>query len=234
MFRDGRKAVAQPLERPPEQHRRSLKDWTVHSRSTALQALRYSRFVAVMKRALPLAAAVIVASVVAYSVMPRRADKMQLAWQQTGLLRHDLTMTKPRLSGTDEKGNPFVVTAASAVQDPVNRHRATLRDVDADMQFEGSKWLNATATLGLFDMDAGTLKLTGGIALYTDTGYELHTNSADVNIRKNTFEGNEKVTGQGPLGSLAADRFHFDRLKKQVKLDGHVRMVMYPKKAHRR
>jgi len=235
MARDafGREAVAQPLTPPQDAaagHRRG--DWAARTRSTALDALRYTWFVAVMKRALPIAAAAILASVIAYSVIPRHQDRVSLTYQQLGRLKNDLAMTKPRLSGTDTKGNPFVITAEAAVQDSSNRHRATLKHVDADMQFDGANWMNATAENGFFDMDAGTLKLSGGIALFTDTGYELHTNSADVDLKTNVFQGQEKVTGHGPLGAISADRFHFDRFKKHVTLSGHVHMTMYPKAAH--
>jgi lipopolysaccharide export system protein LptC len=234
MTRDGfgREAVAQPLA-PPAAAEHRLRDWTARTRSTALQALRYSRFVGVMKRALPIGAVAILAAVIAYSVVPRHQDRFSLINQRMGNLRNDLAMTRPRLTGTDARGNPFVITAEAAIQDPDNRHRATLKQVQADMQFDGSRWLNASADAGLFDMDAGTLKLGGGIALYTDSGYELHTQSADADLKKNIFEGHEKVAGHGPLGSLSADRFQIDRLKRHLKLNGHVRMIMYPNKARR-
>ena len=235
MTRDafGREAVAQPLTAPqavtPDRQRG---DWAARTRSTALDALRYTRFVAVMKRALPVGAAAILASVVAYSVIPRHQDRLPLGYQRIGTLKNDLAMTRPRLSGTDAKGNPFVITAQAAVQDPVNRNRATLQHVDADMEFDGTNWMNATAENGLVDKEAGTLKLSGGIALFTDSGYELHTNSADVDLKTNVFQGHEKVVGHGPLGALSADSFHFDRLKRHVTLSGHVHMTMYPKAAH--
>ncbi len=208
-----------------------LRDWTDRTRSTAMQALRYTRFVAFMKRTLPLAAAVIVAAVVAYSVVPRHPEGVSLGYQRMGKLRNDLAMLKPRLTGTDSKGNPFVITADAAIQDPVNRHRATLKQVEADLQLDKQQWLNASAKAGFFDMDAGTLKLNGDIAVYTDSGYELHTQSADVDLKKNIFQGTDAVTGHGPLGWLRADRFWIDRLNKHMKLRGHVHMVMHPKKS---
>jgi lipopolysaccharide export system protein LptC len=238
MTRDGfgRKAVVQPLL-PPEAAARAehpLRDWTERTRSTALQALRYTRFVAFMKGALPIAAAAIVAAVVAYSVVPRHPEGVSLAYQRMATLHNDLAMIKPRLTGTDAKGNPFVITADAAIQDPADRHRATLKQVQADVQLDGQHWLNASADGGLFDMDAGTLKLNGGIALYTDSGYELHTQSADVDLKKNIFQGHDAVTGHGPLGSLRADSFLIERVQRHMKLDGHVRGVMYPNKAKRR
>jgi lipopolysaccharide export system protein LptC len=237
MTRDrfGREALAQPLV-PPEttamEH--PLRDWTDRTRTTALQALRYTRFVGFMKRALPIAALAIVAAVVAYSLAPRHQERVSLSYQRMGTLSNDLAMIKPRLTGTDAKGNPFVITAEAAIQDPANRHRATLKQVQADVQLEGERWLNASADTGLFDMDAGTLKLSGGIAVYTDSGYELHSQSADADLKNNIFQGHEKVAGHGPLGSLGADRFRIDRLKKHVTLNGHVHGIMYPHEAKRR
>ena len=41
-------------------------DWSARARSTALEALRYTRFVGVMKRLLPLAPSLIIAAVLAF------------------------------------------------------------------------------------------------------------------------------------------------------------------------
>jgi len=233
--RESRKAVAQPMPPSgPPPSRTSIRDWSARQRLNAVEALRYSRFVLFMKGVLPIAAVVVLASVIAYSVMPRHQDRMSVAMKSAGLVKNDLTMTKASFTGTDEKGNHFTVTAAEAVQDPKNRHRAELSQVQADMELDNSNWLNASAGRGQIDVDAGMLKLSGGISVYTDTGYELHTPSADVYIRKNFLEGQEKVTGHGPLGQLSADRFQFDRLKKIVKLSGHVHMRMYPNKAKKK
>jgi lipopolysaccharide export system protein LptC len=159
-----------------------------------------------------------------------------VAVKQTDNLARDLTMTKSSFTGTDEKGNPFKITAAEVIQDPTakNRTRAELKQIDADMQFEDKSWINATAAHGWIDGDASLLKLDGGIAVFTDNGYQLHTKSATAHIKANTLEGYEGVTGHGPTGQFSADRFHFDRAKKQVRLSGHVHMILYPQKAKRR
>jgi lipopolysaccharide export system protein LptC len=225
-------ASAEPLAAEPAP-RKPGRDWSARQRLSAGQAVRYSRFVMLMKRLLPILAVALVASVIAYSLIPRAQDRFSVTMQKSDRLSGDLTMTKPRFTGTDAKGNPFTVTAEEAVQDPKNQHRASLRQVQADLQLDKGTWLNASAGQGDFDMDAGTLKLKGGIALFTDSGYELHTASADVYIKSNLLEGGEKVAGQGPLGKLSADSFRFDRVKRVVNLKGHVHMTMYPKKARR-
>src|SRR5476651_524224 len=154
-------AVAQPIGVVTRWHRR---DWTARTRDTALNALRYSRFVTVMKRALPITAAAIIAVVVAFSLLPRQSDKIQLAYERLGSIDNDLAMLKPRLTGSDAKGNPFVITADAAIQDPHNVRRATLKKVMADLTLDKNRWFNANATQGVVDMDKGFLTLTGGIS----------------------------------------------------------------------
>lgn len=234
--RMGREAVAQPLAPPTPVPAtgHSLHSWTELTRQTALETLRYSRFVTVMKRMLPLAAAGILAAVIAYSLVPRHQERVTLSYSQTGTIHNDLAMLKPRFSDTDAKGNPYVITASQIVQDAKDHSRATMENVEADMQYDNQNWMNATAKSGYFDADARTLTLNGDIALFTDSGYELHTATVDVDLKKNVFDGSTTVTGHGPLGTLRADRFHIDRIKKQIRLNGHVRMTMYPKKVSRR
>ena len=91
-------AVAEPM---PGKAARTHRDWTARTRDTALGALRYSRFVMVMKRALPLAAGALIAAVIAYALVPRQSDKLSLATQSIGTIEGDLAMLKPRLTGSD-------------------------------------------------------------------------------------------------------------------------------------
>jgi lipopolysaccharide export system protein LptC len=82
-------------------------------------------------------------------------------------------------------------------------------------------------------MDKSALSLTGGIAMFSDDGYELHTQRANVDLRKGIFHGPGEVTGQGPMGTFRADTFELDRITRQIALHGHVRMIINPAKAHR-
>jgi lipopolysaccharide export system protein LptC len=217
--RSAKTAVVGPVA--PAKERR---DWTARARGTALEALRYSQFVALMKRALPIAAAVVLAAVLVYSFMPRQPDKVTMTFESRGVFENDLSMIKPRLTGADDDGNPFVITADIAIQDPKNIHRGRMKKIQADMTLDNKRWMNATATEGTFDMVAGMLKLHKGIAIYTDDGYELHTADADVDMKKGRFHGPGTVTGHGPFGTMRADRFDVDHKKQLLHLAGNVRM----------
>ncbi|HWA90578.1 MAG TPA: LPS export ABC transporter periplasmic protein LptC [Rhizomicrobium sp.] len=212
-----REPSAEPLKVPHER-----RDWAARTRGTALDALRYSQFVSLMKRALPIAAAAVLAAVLVYSFLPRPSDRITLTAQKMGTIANDLAMIKPKLTGADDEGNPFVVTADVAFQDPKHLHRARMLKIEADMTMKDGRWLNATAEQGFFDMDAGLLKLEGGIAMYSDAGYELHTQRVDAEMRKGLFHGPDAVTGHGPFGSMRADRFEYDRNRLALRLQGHV------------
>lgn len=201
------------------------RDWTARARGTALDAIRYSQFVALMKRALPLAAGAILAAVLVYSFIPRQPDRVTMTFERMGRIANDLAMTKPRLTGTDDEGRPFVITADVAIQDPKHLHRGRMKNIEADMTLDDGRWVTATAAEGLFDMDANALKLRGGIAVYSDAGYELHTQIANVDMKRGLLHGPVPVTGHGPLGSLRADRFEFERRGQLLHLIGNVHMI---------
>jgi lipopolysaccharide export system protein LptC len=221
--RSGKSAVAQPLG-PPRAARR---DWSARAKNRIGDPQRYTRFVTIMKRALLLAALALIAAVIAYSLQPREQSSVAMTFEHMGRVANDLAMIKPRLSGTDSSGNPFVVTADAAVQDGRNAHRARLRNVQADITLDKKTWLTASAASGLLDADAKTLTLSGPISVYSDSGYELHTTGAHVDLKDGRMRGSNAVSGHGPLGSVRADAFMVDRNTKQVQLIGHVKMEFY-------
>jgi hypothetical protein len=118
-------------------------DWSARVRSSALDALRYTKFVGVMKRALQLAAFAVIAAVLAFFFFQRQPARITMGFEHLGRLQNDLAMVKPRLSGQDGEGNPFVITADAAIQDAKNPKRARLTKVEADLSLDRGSWLNA-------------------------------------------------------------------------------------------
>jgi len=211
---------------------RARRDWTARTRDTAFNALRYSRFVTVMKRALPIAAGALIAIVIIFALLPRQTDKVSFAYERIGKIENDLAMLKPRLTGSDQNGNPFVITADAAIQQGANTHKVVLRQVEADVTLDNNRWMNADAARGFVDLDKSALELSGGISMYSDDGYELHTGQASVDLKKGLFKGPGEVTGHGPTGTLRADSFELDRLTKRIMLHGHVQMTINASEVH--
>ncbi|HSZ73927.1 MAG TPA: LPS export ABC transporter periplasmic protein LptC [Rhizomicrobium sp.] len=212
-------ADTSPLPRHP------VRDWTARTRSSFLDAQRYSRFVTIMKRALPIAAFALIAAIIAYSMQPRQQNRVEMTFESVNQIDNDLTMVKPKLTGADDKGNPFVITADRAIQLGRNSHRARLENVEADLTLQDSQWMNTSAPGGLFDGTKATLALNGGVSVFSDSGYEFHTPTAEVELRKGIVSGNQTVVGQGPTGNMRADRFRLNKIAKQIYLEGHVHMT---------
>jgi lipopolysaccharide export system protein LptC len=231
--RSGGGAVAEPIgqKSPP----RPRLDWRARSRTTAGEAERYTRFVGVMKRVLFGAALVLLGAVIAFGLQPRQQQKMTMIFEKMGIVSGDLSMLKPKLNGLDSDGNPFVVTADSAMQNPKNLRQATLKNVDADVSLNAKRWLNLTAPHGRLDSDAKTLQLWGPIAVFTDDGDELHTDLAYVDMVKGIIIGPHHVNGQGPQGTYEADSFRIERLSdpcnKPKKASVHASQPKHPGKA---
>jgi lipopolysaccharide export system protein LptC len=201
-------------------------DWSARVRSTTAEALRYSHFVKVMKKVLSISAFAIIAAVLAFFFMERQPRRLALQYEQLGIVKNDLAMMKPRLTGADSLGRPFVITADRAVQDAHNIKKATLQNLEADLTLDKGNWLNARAKAGMIDMNTGQLELSGGIDVFSANGYELHSRTASANLKQSIIHGHEPVTGQGPEGRLRADTFHADRDSGQLLLAGHVHMIL--------
>lgn len=201
-------------------------DWSARVRSTTSEALRYSHFVKVMKRVLSIGAFGTIAAVLAFFVVERQPHRLELAYEKLGRVENDLSMMKPRLTGADSKGNPFVITATRAIQDAHDPKKAVLKNIEADLTLDKANWLNARARDGLVNMNTGQLELSGGIDVFSASGYELHSRTASANLKQSIIHGHDPVTGQGPQGTLRADSFHVDRASGLLLLTGHVQMTL--------
>jgi lipopolysaccharide export system protein LptC len=136
-------------------------------------------------------------------------------------------MSHPRLTGADDSGQPFVVTALSAVQESANSKRALLNKVDADITLNDGTWINVVSDKGVVDTEKRTLHLAGNISIYSDNGYEAHSPTAQVDLKTGIVQGTEPVQVQGPMGSLTADGFEIHRNTKKLFFKGNVKSVFY-------
>ena len=201
-------------------------DWSARARISAQDAMRYTKFVTRMRRVTALSAFAVIFTVLAFFFVARAPRQAQFSYERLGTLENDLSMDKPRLSGVDDNGNPFVITAKVAVQDAKNPKRATLKIIEGDFSDGKAGWYNARAGGGVIDMATGQVDLDGGIDVFTDGGYTLHTQSASLNLHANIVHGHQTVSGQGPRGAMKADTFHYDRQGGQLILEGHVQTVI--------
>lgn len=195
---------------------------------TLRHAARYSNFVRAAKVMLPVSAFAIVAAMLVFAFVYESDDRLTVSFSNVQQIDNDLRMVNPRFSGVDDERRPFLVTATAAVQDPANPRTVTLETLQADMTLSPTSWVSVNANRGVLNTDAETLTLEGAIDVYSDTGYEFHMERAIINLDSRAVVTDSPVAGQGPLGTLRADRFMAEDAGQTLRFDGNVRMRIFP------
>lgn len=201
--------------------------WRMSPRETLHQARRYSAFVRVMKRALPLAALALALAVLVYALQPRPTGQIAMTFESMGTVENDLTMINPRLTGTDSNGLPFVVTASAAVQEGQGAARVRLEHIAAELTLGDGTVLHVTAASGVVDNATRLLEIRGGIRFTATNGYTAETESANADLNSGIVSGNAPVAAEGALGRLTAEGFTFERQTGTFHFIGGVHMQLY-------
>jgi lipopolysaccharide export system protein LptC len=137
-------------------------------------------------------------------------------------------MINPRYVGTDKNNQPFAGTSDVARQSADDRMKIDLDVPKGDIALNDGTWLMLTAETGVYARTDKTLDLVGGVTLFHDSGYELRTDSAFIDLEKGTAEGGRPVRGQGPFGDLRSEGFILLDKGKVIYFTGKSKLVIHP------
>ncbi len=172
----------------------------------ARQLQRHSLGVRSLKLMLPALAVAVVTLVLAWPQLMPDEKKFRLTTSRVTVTEAEqLRMVQPRFVGTDEQMRPYMVTA-----DEARQARGTSSDVQLDApkgDFTDSDgaWMQLAARAGVYRRGEETLRLTGDVILFHDSGAEFHTESALIDLKANRAEGDRPVRVQSPNGDIAAE-----------------------------
>jgi lipopolysaccharide export system protein LptC len=189
----------------------------------------YTRFVTVMKLTLPMLAAGLVALLAVWSQLNLQETRFTLGVTEMAPDQiESLNMVNARFDGIDEKNRPYSVTAELVTQQGESADTIELTGPKADITLESGAWIALTATSGEYKRKAELLDLAGDVSLFHDRGFEMRTDSAQVNLAQGVASGNQPVVGQGPAGELQAEGFRVSDDGKRIQFDGHARLLIMP------
>jgi lipopolysaccharide export system protein LptC len=218
-----------PMPAPAPVARQRGVRWQEHvARPGADTIVGYSRFVRIMKVMLPLIAFSLIVLVVVYSTMGKEGGKVQFVSQDVGKLENDRQLVAPKLTGTDGRGQPFTVTAKAATQAPGKARKMAIEEVVADVTMQDKSWVQVSAPLGELDVEGKTLDLSKTINIFSDKGYECHTDSARYDFGAGLLKGDHPISCQGPLGLIQAQRFEGLREPGVMRFLGGVSTTYFP------
>lgn len=189
---------------------------------------RYTRFVGVMRRLLPAVAIALVAAVVAWpQFLPE--ERVQVGYNKKGMGGmggHSLTVVNPRYYGVDSEQRPYSVLAEAAKQ--TKQDVIDLEQPRADLLLKDGSGLLLDARQGIYHQKAQFLQLEGNVNLFHEQGYEVHTQSAMIDLEAGAAEGSDPVDGHGPAIQLQGEGFRLADRGKTVFLTGKSHVVLYP------
>jgi lipopolysaccharide export system protein LptC len=140
-----------------------------------------------------------------------------------------MRMRQPRYVGQTRNAEPFELTAASASLDPLRPSRVYLDQLAAAIDARGERDFQLRAASGIYERDRERLDLSDGIQVTTSDGYRFRTPSATVHLKRARVVGKEPIAGEGPSGTLAADRFEFEDGGEILRFNGSVRVTLQPR-----
>lgn len=204
--------------------------WASQRASTRLSMSGgYSLFVGVMKIVLPAAATVFILLLLAWPELTPGKPGIDLDLSDLAITQpDDLAMLNARFSGFDSRNQPFLVTADVASQASESDSVIALELPKADIALVDGTWVQLSAREGLYDRETQTVDLVGQVSFFHDKGFELHTETARVDLEDGSAMGRETVTGQGLFGQIEAAGFDsFDQGDRIIFL-GPSHLTLFP------
>lgn len=205
--------------------------WTPREASVANSVEQYSRFVAMMKIALPSAAGFLLLLVILLPQLRRDEDRYRIDTEMSESGGGEsLSMTNARYFGTDDEGQPYSVLASGVRQRPDDEETIELSSPAAEITRNDGKFLSAKANDGLYNRGEQKLDLSGNVDVGEENGFRFRTGKAFVDLKEGSASGTAPVTGEGPLGTMQAqDGFHITDRGRTVQFNGKSRLVINSK-----
>lgn len=195
---------------------------------------QYSRTVRWMKVLLPVGAVVLIGLIFLSGDNREAAISTETA-ADAALLGAGLKLENPRFAGMTDNGEPFVVTAVSALPDGAMPDLVELDRPSGELRMSDGRTLNATSAEGQYYRLGERLVLQGTVRLVTSDGYRVETEQVDVDLAGHTAEAPESFDAEGPAGTLRADSARLDtsggNRAAVLRFEGNVRVTFDPGQA---
>lgn len=195
----------------------------------AAQMQQYSRSVRWMKVVLPIMAASLI--ILIFLIGTDRDAVIDLGdARNAAVLGAGLKLENPRFSGTTEDGDPFVVTARSALPDGAMPDQIDLDTPAGEIRLGDGLHLTVEAEDGRMFRKDERLHLMGDVTVVTSSGYTATTQRVEMDLAAKTAVAPGAVAAEGPMGSVRADRLKVDRATPEtrdvtLRFEGNVKLV---------
>jgi lipopolysaccharide export system protein LptC len=175
------------------------------------------------KVALPSAVGVLIA-VLAFAPLQKHGDvSFILDKKKVQNAPERMRVEAARYTGTDDKGQEFVITANNAVQPSSETPIVDIRGMFAKLGLtQGPELIGANQ--GRYNLDTQKVAIDGPVHVAGPNGYRIATRDVTVDLKQKDLASSGQVSGQMRLGQFQAGRLHADLDQRNVVLDGGARL----------
>jgi len=165
---------------------------------------RYSRTVAWLKVAFPLAALALLSTLFLLSRAMETETAIPFADKEIQDRLRDQQITGPFFSGTTASGDQISFAAQTLVtlEERAGANRA--KDVTASMITTGGATFDLNADIAELDIATDSALLSGNVIIETSQGYQLSTEGLNSKVSTIDIIAPNRVTATGPIGQLEA------------------------------
>jgi lipopolysaccharide export system protein LptC len=180
-----------------------------------------------LMRFLKIALPAIVGLLLAYLLLSPLSKEKEVSFlldkNKVDAARERLKTQKAEYRGLDDKGRPFSIQAAQAVQAKSSEPVIDIGGMAAKIQLEDGP-ATITADKARYNMDTQKVDVLGPILFTASDGYRLETRDVALDLNKNTAVSGGGVEGQMRLGRFTAGGMSVDLPQRRIVLTGRPRL----------
>lgn len=183
----------------------------------------HDRIVRWAKIALPSAVGVLLA-ILFLAPLDRRGDvSFILDKNKVDSAPERMRVESARYTGTDDKGQPFTMTANRAVQPSSDTPLVDIRGMFARLNLARGPLVIA-ADKGRYNVDTQQVAIDGPVKVADQEGFRLNTSDVLVDLKGRQLASKGPAQGAMRLGEFRANQIRADLGERKVVLDGGVRL----------
>jgi lipopolysaccharide export system protein LptC len=183
----------------------------------------HDRLVRLSKVALPMAVGVLVA-VLALAPLSQKGDvSFILDKKKVQSAPERMRVEAAQYTGTDDKGQQFLMTAHQAIQRSSDNPLVDIRGMFARLNQAKGPVLIA-ANQGRYNIDTQQVAIDGPVKVAGTDGFRLNTSNVHVDLKQRQLASQGPAEGAMRLGQFRANRIRADLGEHKVVLDGGARL----------
>ncbi|MEQ6202866.1 hypothetical protein ABMC88_07405 [Sulfitobacter sp. HNIBRBA2951] len=193
---------------------------------------RYSRTVALLKVAFPLAALALLSTLFLLSRAIEPETAIPFADTEIQERLRDQQITGPFFSGTTADGDLMSFSAQKLVTLPGRIGANRAEEVEVKLRTTAGAIFDMRADVAEVDISDNAAMLTGNVALTSSSGYRVQTQTLTALISETELSADGEITANGPPGTLKAGNMRIFTSKStdstQMVFSGGVKLVYTP------